>query len=276
VHFVPRPSGGALYVVVTTPADAVPSRAVLLCPPVFEEHGRAYPVLRELSRRLGARGVATLRFDYVGIGESSADPDVFTMSGARSDISLLAGWLGERFPGARIVPLGVRFGARLVLDALAERLRDPNANIETPILWDPVLDAREYILGELRSTIAGAMVVYQSAPVSRDDIVRETLESGGCERGGFKLNQIDGYLVTRELLEDAEVQGTSAYTYSEPVFALISASSGDGERQKKQLTQKLSSMTFKAVKDDPYWNQPPTYSQVREHLFAATEELIER
>lgn len=271
---MPRPNGGELYTALTLPADALPSRLALLCPPTFEEHGRAYPVLRELARRLAARGVATLRFDYVGVGESSAQPDVFTMSGARADIVLLTNLLEARFPGVRLVPIGVRFGARLVLDALGERLREPSSHISPPILWDPVLDAREYILGELRSTIAGAMVVYQSAPVSREDIVRETLESGVCERGGFKLNQIDGYLVTRELLEDAEIQGSSAYSYAEPAFALIAAGSGDGERQKKQLTPKLPKMTFRAVKDDPYWAQPPTYSQVREQLFAATAELM--
>lgn len=278
-RFIPRPAGGELYTVLTTPAGAAPSRVVLVCPPTFEEHGRSYVILRELARRLGAAGIATLRFDYVGVGESLGEPDAFTMSAATADIAFLASWLRERFPAARLVPLGVRFGARLVVDALAAMIRDPKANLGPPILWDPVLDARDYILGELRSTISSAMVVYQSAVATREDIVKETLEGGSCERQGFKLNQIDGYMVTRELLRDAQVQEASPppWSYPDPVIAMVAVQPGDGgERQKKKLAPRLPAMTFRAIVDDQYWNQPPIYNQMRENLFEATRQVIER
>jgi hypothetical protein len=277
VRFLPRPDGGELYVALTVPADASPSRAALLCPPIFEEHGRAYPVLRELARYLAGHRIATLRFDYAGIGESSADPDVFTMRAARTDISFLASWLRDRFPAAPLVPIGVRFGARLALEALGAQVATVRAGgpFRAPIVWDPVLDAREYLLAELRSTIAGAMVVSQTALASREDIVRETLASGCCERRGYKLNQIDGYTVSRELLQDARINEPSTWTYEEPVVALVATGQGDGERQKKQLASKLPRMNFRALRDEPYWTQTRVYRQVRPSLFDATRLAIE-
>jgi hypothetical protein len=274
VRFLPRPDGGELYVALTMPADAAPSRTALLCPPIFEEHGRAYPIMRELARHLAGHRIATLRFDYAGIGESSADPDVFTMSGASTDISFLASWLTERFPAAPLVPIGVRFGARLVLDALGAKVR-AGGLFRAPIVWDPVLDARDYIMGELRSTIAGAMVLSKTALASREDIVRETLASGVCERRGYKLNQIDGYTVARELLVDAKITEPSAWTYDDPISVLVAAGAGDGERQRKQVAPKLPRMTFGAVHDEPYWTMTPIYRQVRPSLFDATLQAIE-
>jgi hypothetical protein len=276
VQFLPRPSGGELYVVLTLPADAPPSRLALLCPPTFEEHGRSYVVLRELARRLAARGVGTLRFDYVGIGESWGEPDAFTMRAATADIAFLASWLTERHPGIPLVPVGVRFGARLMLDALGPKLQAGGSNLATPILWDPVLDAGEYILGELRITIAGAMVVYQSAVVSREDIVRETMEKGVCERGGFKLNQIEGYMVTRELLADAHVLDPKPWVYPGPVLVSVAISSGNGDRQKKAIGPRLPAMTFQPVHEPTYWSQPPSYDQSRATLFELTQQWVER
>jgi hypothetical protein len=257
-------------------ADSQPSLVAFICPPIFEEHSRSYAVLREFARQLSDHGIGAFRFDYVGIGESYSDPDTFSMSSAIADISFLASWLKERFPAAKVVPIGVRVGCRLMLDALASEIRAGSSSIATPILWDPVLDVRNYILGELRSTIAGAMVIYRAAVASREDIVRETLSSGFCERDGFRLNHIDGYSVTRELLREIEVGESDAWSFSEPMFVLATVGTGNGERQRKQLASSLPGMRFYPVQGTSYWNQPPIYSQTREHLFGATQQCLEQ
>lgn len=277
IRFISRPNGGELYTVLTLPADnSPPSQLALICSPVFEEYSRSYTILREFARQLSAYGIGALRFDYVGVGESYGDPDTFSMSSAMADISFLASWLMERFPAAKVTPLGMRLGCRLMLDALVNPIRSGNPRIATPILWDPVLDARQYILGELRATLAGAMVVCRSAVASREDIVRETLDSGFCEREGYRLNQIDGYPITRELLCEAGIGNSDTWSFSEPVVVLLAVSMGNGERQSKQLASMLPKMEFHAVQDIPYWNQPPTYSQTRKNLFEVTQRCMEQ
>lgn len=277
IHFISRPNGGELYTVLTLPVDnPQPSQLALICSPVFEEYSRSYAILREFAKQLSAHGVGTLRFDYAGVGESYGDPDTFSMSSAMADISFLSSWLMERFPAAKLIPIGMRLGCRLMLDALVNLIRTGNPRIAVPILWDPVLDARQYILGELRSTLASMMVVYHTVVVSREDIVQETLDSGFCEREGYRLNQIDGYPITRKLLREIEVRNSSAWSFSAPVVVLVTVSAGDGRRQSRQLASMLPQMEFHAVQDIPYWNQPPIYSQIRKNLFEVTQRCMER
>lgn len=277
IRFISRPNGGELYTALTLPADnPQPSQVAFICPPIFGEYSNSYAILRELARQLSAHGIGALRFDYVGVGESYGDPDTFSMSSAMADISFLASWLMERFPVAKVTPIGMRLGCRLMLDALVNPIRFDSPRIATPILWDPVLDVRQYILGELRNTLAGAMVIYQAVVASREDIVRETLESGFCEREGYRLNQIDGYPITREFLREAWVGSSNTWSLSEPVVVLVTVSAGDGERQCKQLASMLPKMKFHAVQDIPYWNLTPTYSQIRENLFGVTQRCMEQ
>jgi alpha/beta superfamily hydrolase len=271
IRFVERPGGGALYTALSLPVGIGPSRLAIICPPTFEEHGRSYAITRELARDLAAHGVATLRFDYVGVGESTAEEDDFTLSGAVADVVHLAASLRARFPSVPLSLVGLRFGGRVALDAVA-KIRATGAKVGATILWDPLVDAHDYLMSELRSTIASAMVVYKTPVASREDIVKETLEKGSCVRGEFHLNQIDGFTVSARLLRDAGLdQATPApCTFTEPVVVLVAAGAGDGERQKKALAGKLTAMEFHPVKEDSYWMPPPTYSQTRPQLFELT------
>jgi len=280
VQFLTRPDGARLYTALTTPTAGVdPSVVVLFCPPAFDEHSRAYPVMREYARALAARGIVTLRFDYFATGDSAGLSDEFTMSSAVKDVSFLLSWLAERYPTARIVPMGVRLGARLLLDALAGLSGDVTARVTSPILWDPVLDVRNYVFAELRATLSGAMIVYQGQVASREDIVKETLETGFCERRGYKLNQIDGYPVTRELLTEVGLATAEApaWSYPNPVSVLLSVRAASAaERPRAQLGAMLPQMDFHAVEEMPYWNQQPLYRQTRDKLFAAADECLAR
>lgn len=275
IRFLPRSGDGQLYTVLNVPAETPPTKVVLVCPPAFEEHGRAYPILREFARWSCARGIAVLRFDCFGTGESSGAADQFSFGTAAADVSCLISWLGQTFPNTPVVPLGVRLGCRFMLDALATPNAHEGIHVATPVLWDPVLDARAHILSELRATIAGAMIVYQASVASREDIVRETMTQGFCERGGFKLNQIEGYPVTPQLLREAGVGNSDSWTSSSPACAIVTVAGGDGERQRDHLRSMLPQMEFHSVQGAQYWSQPPLYSQKREGLFRITQERIE-
>ncbi len=60
-------------------AAAVPagsSLAVLICPPIGDEAIAVHRAMRQLARKLAAAGLATLRFDPAGTGDSADPPDM--------------------------------------------------------------------------------------------------------------------------------------------------------------------------------------------------------
>ena len=279
VQFLTRPDGGRLYTALTLPAGAEPSAVVLFCPPTFDEHSRAYPIMREYARGLAARGIGTLRFDYFATGDSAGTSDQFTMSSGVGDVAFLLSWLATRFPGVRIVPMAVRMGARLLLDAIVGQAGALAGRLTAPILWDPVVDVRSYVFNELRATLSGALMVYQGQVATREEIVKETLATGFCDRRGYKLNQVDGYPITAELLREVGLatETPAPWSYAEPVNVVITVRGASAaERPRTQLAALLPKMEFRSNEDIPYWNQQPLYRQTRDKLFAIADECVTR
>ena len=114
------------------------SQAVLIGPPVGQDHYRAHFVLRRLAQRLAAQGVPALRFDYYGVGDSLGESVDATCGRWRRDIADAYHELKRRTGAARITAVGVRLGATL-LGAAAEELE-----FDRLVVWDPVCDGTRY------------------------------------------------------------------------------------------------------------------------------------
>ncbi len=126
-------------------ADA-PSTAVLLCPPFGQEAIRAHRLYRVLAERLARTGVAALRFDYYGTGDSLGDDLDGDLHGWQDDVLTAHHELVRRSKPSAVVWLGLRLGASLA--ALAAR--QAPAELARLVLCTPILDGAEY-LAQLRS-----------------------------------------------------------------------------------------------------------------------------
>ena len=62
------------------------------------------------------------------------------------------------------------------------------------VLWDPILDGREYIMQVLRSYLATQMAVSGKSPKSRDELLADIL-------GGKPLS-VDGYTLSAPLVQE--------------------------------------------------------------------------
>lgn len=107
--------------------------------PLGHEYLRSHRALRQLAMQLALRGVAVLRFDYFGTGDSAGEHDEVTLARMRQDGSEAAQELADATPIRRLVAIGLRAGAIPALAALANPL------VSASVLWDPIVDGRAYL-----------------------------------------------------------------------------------------------------------------------------------
>ena len=119
--------------------------AVLICSSIGQEHVRSHFTLQRLAKRLAARGVPALRFDYYGCGDSFGESHAATCVRWKRDIGEAYRELKRRTGATRITAVGVRFGAALLGDAAND------LDLAGLVLWDPVVDGSKYI-AELAET----------------------------------------------------------------------------------------------------------------------------
>jgi alpha-beta hydrolase superfamily lysophospholipase len=123
-----------------SPDDARARAGVVVCPPLGLEAVCAHRTLRHVAERLAAAGLAALRIDYDGTGDSA---------GGEDDPGRVAAWVESvrsavafvRSTGAEaVVVVGMRLGATLAAAALAGR-----DIAEGLVLWDPCPSGRSYL-----------------------------------------------------------------------------------------------------------------------------------
>lgn len=120
-------------------AVEVPSCAALLCPPLGQEMVRSHRIYRQLGSTLAAQGVAVLRFDYYGSGDSAGDGLDLDLERCVTDTVAAVGELRARSGCDHIIGFGARLGGSIALSAAVR------AHFSELVLWDPVLDGAAYV-----------------------------------------------------------------------------------------------------------------------------------
>ncbi|HUA82016.1 MAG TPA: alpha/beta hydrolase [Dyella sp.] len=119
--------------------SAATRKAVLLCPPLGQDHIRCHRLYRQLAQALAAEGIAVLRFDYYGTGDSAGDSIDMDWQRCLADTAIAAGELRIRTGVDRLFAFGARLGGSIALASAAQ------AGFAGVAAWDPVLDGRTYV-----------------------------------------------------------------------------------------------------------------------------------
>jgi len=134
------PEAASLLGFVHIPEDGLARGAVVLCPPLGQEHIDSYRGVVLAAQQLCAAGVVAVRFDYEGTGDSAGAqlaPDAVE----RWIRSIVTAVQLARATGVQCVSLaGLRAGA-LLAAAAADRCGPLNS----VALWDPVVNGRAYL-----------------------------------------------------------------------------------------------------------------------------------
>jgi hypothetical protein len=138
-YLQPRVGDGWIHASLILPP--APRASLLIVPPFFHEWQRGYRLFALLADALSKEGIAVMRFDYRGCGDSSGEDADFLPSQALADTSVALETLAAATQH-RPVLMGVRAGG-LIAEAVAGSSGHPFA------FWQPVQTGIEY-LKELR------------------------------------------------------------------------------------------------------------------------------
>jgi hypothetical protein len=123
------------------PATGRVRASLLICPPFLHEHAMSYRLFAMLGDALAQRGIAVLRFDYHGMGDSGGTDAAYSLDGAKRDARTALESLRIRMGGIAPIVLGARGGA-IPAAALADAVP-----LRGLWLWQPVTDGAQYLAG---------------------------------------------------------------------------------------------------------------------------------
>lgn len=136
-----RPERRLFGIYTPASASARKTRAVVLCPPWGQEHLRAHRSMRQLALRLSAAGLHVLRFDYFGTGDSAGNMTEADLPGWEADIEMAVEEAMDMTGAQRVGLVGLRLGATLAARVCERRRRQ----VESLVLWDPVVDGSSFV-----------------------------------------------------------------------------------------------------------------------------------
>lgn len=177
-------SGGSLFGLYHAPAGGARA-AVLLCPPLGQDMIRSHRVYRQLADALAQQGIAALRFDYFGTGDSAGAGEACNWERCLADAAAAAAELRTRSGATRLTGFGARLGGAIALEAAGA------ARLAELLLWDPLLDGHACVarLDAMQEALRVDPMRF-STPRSREDAAGQWL---GFPVGADLRRQLDGW-----------------------------------------------------------------------------------
>lgn len=232
---------GALRGILRLP-DQQTCRAAVICDPFAEEKKCAHRPLTDLARALCESGLAVLRFDLRGCGDSDGDFAQADLGGWAADLRAALAFVRERLNPQWLALGGLRVGA-----ALAERVAVEDGAASALLLWEPVMDGKRYITQNLRRSMIKAMLTegegFEAQAVS--------------ERHGSELVDFDGYEVSRAMREGLEAvrMGEGAEGFTGPALVMNIGPREEPQEAYVALAARYAAGTAVGVRTEPFWNR---------------------
>ena len=121
-------------------SPSAPRATVVVCPPFFHEQFLSSRLFSLIAARLAQAGIACLRVDYYGTGDSEGNEAEFSIHGAREDIAVAVAAARARSGGAPISLLAVRGGGWP-----AWLFATGDGSISQLWIWQPILSGSSYL-----------------------------------------------------------------------------------------------------------------------------------
>jgi exosortase A-associated hydrolase 1/exosortase A-associated hydrolase 2 len=166
-----------------------PAGDILLLPAFAEEMNRCRAMVAMQARAFAAMGMGTLVLDPHGTGDSAGHFADATWAQWRADLQLGLTWLRSHGQGCTSL-WGLRLGA-----VMASQLARADGGIRRLLLWQPVLDGKQFFTQFLRIRIAAEMNlpdrVKTTGELRQRAAAGESIEVSGYRIGPPLAKQLD-------------------------------------------------------------------------------------
>lgn len=169
-------NGRSIYCGIYLPASGKVSTAAVICEPFGEEKRCAFRMLTRLAVRLSEAGIAVMRFDLSGTGDSSCSHDDATWNNWQEELTGAIDVIKKVSGAGKVVVLGFRAGALLASNGAA------NGQCQALSLIEPVLSGSE-LLNDLERRQKIKEMMASGAEGAKSD-----LPDGCRDFGGFVVN----------------------------------------------------------------------------------------
>lgn len=181
--------GRTLFLSAHLPEHTRVLASAVLCAPLLREGVSAQATFRLLAEKLTDSGLAAIRFDYVGCGDSEGDLDHLDGIGEMLGSIAEAAAVARATVDGPVIGIGMRAGA-LLLAQVAEAL-----GLDGVVLWDPCVAGGRF----LREQRVMSVVQHEAQPPRGDGAVEVpgfvlparlaselgSLDLAGCALGGL-------------------------------------------------------------------------------------------
>ena len=236
-----------VYGIYHPPHGAARSAVVVHCHTLGVEQLTSYRVEVLGAHAASAAGYPVFRYHARGHGDSAGDLADVTFDHLVEDATAAADHAKALSGAARVVWLGVRFGALVAAEAARTR-----ADTAAVALWEPVHDPEDYFRSMLRNLLFSFVVKGERPSVTVDELL-QTIEREG-------LVSVHGYYLHRGLVESSRGRrlASALSGWSGPAFLAQVQRRGSlapvHAALAAQLTQQGAAVTTAQINDEPGWH----------------------
>lgn len=243
----------ALHACLHTPDAASPASGIVLVPPLGEERKCAYRLLTRLARRACESGLAVLRFDLSGTGESTGSHASVDVDRWMEDIGAARETLLAGTGVATWTLVGARFGANLVA-----RIAPPDLPRRL-VLIEPLLSGGDYLRELQRRQLIKAAVGGTHSGTASEEAMEEAWGTGQpVDFGGFPIGA-----AFRDALTGVDLGNDLAQSPPDVRVSLLRVT---GAKKLPPAWQALADTLaarpeseVRLVRDKPFWGQLDYY-----------------